>query len=1115
MVSLDPAGLAAWLGGYNHALSGLGDFSLLVRFLTLNHSSSARDASRQGSSIASSQQQPTPAVSIGPVGRVERKHRLQKLRKCVDLLGRQVVRHTLAPVALRMVCPASARFDAPGDDADWVDITPGQVWGGQDQWAWFAATFDVPQDWKHAGRAIRLQVNVEAHYLVEQTYVTHPAGPEGLVFVDGQPTGAIDQQHQQMVIDVTPGKRVEVRAVFYAGRCACAHTLRGIRLAQIDQPTHDLWQDLRVDMDVIAQLPEEDPQRSALVAMVEAVIVKLNLTELPELTVPHELNRDPQRALLDASLAAAKKLHDEKSQALAEHPHAPAVRCVGHAHIDLGWLWDTSHTRHKAARTFATQVRLLNQYEDWVFNQSSPQVYDWLRQDAPAVYTAVREQIAAGRWEATGAMWVEADTNIPSGESLVRQLVHGLRYFRDELGVASDLLWLPDVFGYSAALPQLLVLAGVPSMVTSKISWNQYNRFPHDTFHWRGLDGSGVVTHFITTPNENAWLTYNAMMTVEELQQNHRMYLQKETGIEPLLSFGYGDGGGGPTEEMLDTALRMQRPLGGSAVPRAKLGHAADLMRDIAQRKNDLPTWRGELYLELHRGTYTSQAHLKRSNRQCEVALHDAEWLTTLATPMGVALDQAAHDKAWRELLLSQFHDIVTGSSVAEVYVEARRSHEQILAHARDQAQQAMLALAQAIDTTGIARPVVLFNTLPFDRQELLQLPDGSWRDDLTIPAGGWLVVDTEKSAKNPGKTDVFEVDGPHIHTPFWTLTLDDSGQITTLTCQRTGRAYMAAGQRGNHWQVFEDRTLRHDAWDIDFDFAMRPLAGPTLVERAVIEHTAHRLVIQQRWELPVPEGDRRKSVIQQRMIFYAKQARIDLVHDIDWHDHHKLLKLAFEVDIHAADAVHEIQFGHLRRPTHRNTSWDRAQFETCAHRFVALQEHGAGVALLNDCKYGHDVLDRTIRLTCIKAAQAPDPQADLGKHHFTCALLPYAGTFQEAGVIQAAAALNVPVRMVQTDAHAGKLPAARTTISSTNPAMIVDTLKPADDGDGRILRVYEAFGSHATGRLALDPPSSRVQVCDLLEQPAHDDAQHIAALEDGCIALSLRPFQVVTLRVK
>ena len=522
--------------------------------------------------------------------------------------------------------------------------------------------------------------------------------------------------------------------------------------------------------------------------------------------------------------------------------------------------------------------------------------------------------------------------------------------------------------------------------------------------------------------------------------------------------------------------------------------------------------WDGELYLEYHRATYTTQAWLKRANRTNEIRLHNLEWLATLAADDGHELDKNALDAMWQDLLLIQFHDILPGSSVNEVYeTEVRPMMQRLADQADAMIDEAAGRLTKQIDTSAPTKPLVAFNTLSWDRSDPIQLPDGTWRDDVTIPAGGWTVIDAAVPAADATAELTVSNDGRAMVNRWWALRLDEQGRIIELFDRAADRQVLPEGAAANEWHVFEDRPLAHEAWDIDLYYQDYPLPAPALSSIRVVEQGPARAAVELTWQMP-QVGSGPRSIITQTLAMYANCPRIDFETRANWHDHHKTLKVAFPVDVRTTEATFEIQFGHLQRPTHRNTSWDVGRFEVCAHRFVDLSEHGYGASLINDCKYGYDVLDGVMRMTCIRRPTAPDAHADEGEHVFNYALLPHAGTFQQAGTVQAAAEFNNRPIVRDADRSAGSLPAEFAFVRCDNDAVVIDTMKPAEDGRGVILRLYESHGSHAPAALTFAHAPGSVQCVDLLEEPT--DAHCHLLHQSERVGLCLRPFQVVSLRL-
>ena len=780
-----------------------------------------------------------------------------------------------------------------------------------------------------------------------------------------------------------------------------------------------------------------------------------------------------------------------------EGPLAARVSAVGHAHIDTAWLWPLRETIRKCARTFATALALMEDFPEYRFVCSAAQHLVWMEEGYPELFARITERVRTGQFVPVGGMWVEADCNLASGEALVRQIVLGQRYFADRFGIECRELWLPDAFGYSAALPQIMAAAGIDWFVSQKLSWNETNRFPHHTFWWEGIDGTRVRAHF--PPAD----TYNGDMSMRQVFRSAR----EARSIYP---FGHGDGGGGPTREMLETARRAGDLDG---VPALALEPPSAFFAAVEADPAPLPVWVGDLYLEKHRGTFTSQAGIKRGNRKGEAALQAAElWAAAAGTAPEVAGEL---DAAWRLLLTNQFHDILPGSSIRWVAEEAEAQLADVERRAAVVAGAALDILAASVDTGDLAEPVVVFNPTPFRRREAVELAGGPRLVD--VPPLGWTTIDAAPATTaGPSSPAPVEVGNGWMGNGHLRLEWDADGRLTRVFDLDHDRDVLARGAFGNLFQLHDDQPLDYDAWDVDRSYLDRTtdLAGDALtgpVEIAILPGG------------PVEAGGVRGAVrfrrsfgastIDQTMVLTAGSRRIDFVTGVDWHEDHKFLKVAFPVAVHAAAARFEIQFGHLARPTHANTPYEQARFEVCAQRWADLSEAGYGVALLNDCKYGYDVLGHTLRLSLLRAPTAPDPLCDRGRHRFTYALLPHGGDLTP--VIAAGYALGGPLdaRAVRAAGPAGRAtgarPAEHSLATVSDAGFVVETVKAADDGRGIILRGYEALGGRRRVRLRPGGSCTRAVRTDVLER----DGEAVNVDGDG-IDLWVRPFELVTLRL-
>ena len=753
----------------------------------------------------------------------------------------------------------------------------------------------------------------------------------------------------------------------------------------------------------------------------------------------------------------------EKAEvALAPVDVAPhVITAVGHAHIDTAWEWPLREGKRKAARSWSTQLELMDADSDYVFACSQPAQYAWIKESYPDLFARIKEKVGPGQWEPVGAMWVEADCNLPSGEALVRQLLHGKRFFMDEFGVETRILWLPDVFGYPGNLPQLIKESGCEYFLTQKLSWNDTNPPEHHTFWWEGIDGTRVFTHF--PPSD----TYNGDFTREELEGSVRNYKDAGRSDRSLYLFGYGDGGGGATAEMLDAA----RSLG------VEIGSATAFFDLASAEAHDLVTVSGELYFELHRGTYTTQSRTKRLNRLAQSTLREAEMWSVAAD------DYPAEElhALWKTLLLNQFHDILPGSSIDWVYEEAERD----LSYVSYAGARAAARAIKKVARDGYRAAV--FNVNSHRRREVIDF--GQRLRLVDAPACGWA-VQSEQSLPDEQRVRVSE---RGLENRLLRVRWDEHGLLVSIWDKQAEREVLHGP--GNLLQLHDDNPRRWDAWDLDPDYVNSKTDLVELAEQSIEEPGGLRGAVRFTRQFG-------RSRITQRMVLDAFSRVLRFECEVDWHETHKLLKVAFPVTVSAPEARYEIQFGHVARPTHTDTSKARAMFEVCAQRWADLGDGTYGVALLNDSKHGYDIRGSVMRLSLLRSPTHPDPTADQGSHRFTYALLPHTGDFRTAGVIEAAEDLNAPLRAVFTDLPDGE---SESLVSVDTPQVIVEAIKRAEDSDATIVRLYEAWGRPCRARVATTLVARRVTLCDLLERERRETG----------LEIDFHPFQVVTLKLE
>ncbi|MFJ9024308.1 alpha-mannosidase [Streptomyces sp. NPDC102259] len=969
---------------------------------------------------------------------------------------------------------AAAVYEPFAMDTPW-----GPPWGT----TWFRMRGQVPAEW--AGK------RVEA--VIDLGFVGDWPGnqAEALVHLtDGTPLKAVNPLNQYVPIGnpATGGETIDylveaasnpdILANDFAGPTLLGdvltagdrplYTFRRADIAVLDEEVWHLDLDLQVLRELMVHLGEHEPRRHEIM---------------------HALDRAMDALDLDDVSGSAAAVREVLAPVLASPAHASAhtISGVGHAHIDSAWLWPIRETKRKTSRTFSNVTSLAEEYDDFIFACSQAQQYEWVRDNYPQVWARIQESVKKGQWAPVGGMWVESDGNLPGGEAIARQLVHGKRFFIEHFGIETKGVWLPDSFGYNAAYPQLAKLAGNDWFLTQKISWNQTNKFPHHTFWWEGIDGTRIFTHFPPVD------TYNARFSGEEMDRAVRNYSEKGGGTRSLAPFGWGDGGGGPTREIMERARRLA-DLEGS--PKVVVEHPDAFFAKARAEYPDAPVWVGELYLELHRATYTTQARTKQGNRRSEHKLREAElWATTAALHApGYAYPYAKLDRLWKTVLLHQFHDILPGSSIAWVHREAEAEYARVADELEALTAEAVAALSGG-RRSGSLR---VFNTSPYGRAEVVRTPEGA-PAYVEVPASGSAPL---TGAEPPRPVTV---SGRVLDNGLVRVQVAEDGTLSSVYDLRADREVLA--DQGNLLRLHTDLPNYWDAWDIDKHYQNRytDLLEPDAV--TIVEEDPLVGAIR------VTRSFGKGSTITQTITLRAGSPRVDFETDIDWHEAEKILKAAFPVDIRAPHSSAEIQFGHIQRPTHTNTSWEAARFEVSGHRWVHIGEPGYGVAVINDSTYGHDVsrtvredggTTTTVRLSLVRAPRIPDPEADQGRHRFTYALLP--GASIEDAVAEGYS-LNLPLRVAD---------AADTTpepvVSVDGEGVTVEAVKLADDESGDVVvRLYESRGGRSTGTLRTGFPLAGAQVTDLLERPL----EPAVVGEDGTVGVVLRPFQILTLRLE
>jgi alpha-mannosidase len=823
-----------------------------------------------------------------------------------------------------------------------------------------------------------------------------------------------------------------------------------------------LYYDFEVLFDLLNNLPEH-------CARLHSILHSLNSASL----VLNEFSEDEaRRARAILSVELNKKGGDPSL----------TISAIGHAHIDLAWLWPIRETRRKAARTFSTALKMLDKYPDYMFGASQPQLYAWIQEDHPTLFEKIRSKVKEGRWEAQGAMWVEADTNLTGGEALVRQILYGKRYFKKEFNQDMRTLWLPDVFGYSGAMPQLLKKSGVDYFMTIKLSWSIYNKFPHHSFVWSGIDGSEVLAHM---PPEG---TYNSAASPTSIHKAEVEYLDKGIATDCLMLFGIGDGGGGPGEEHLE---RLEREHNLEGLLPVKQEPSIEFFDRLSLKRSHLKKWQGELYLEKHQGTYTSQAKSKRYNRKLEILLRELEFVSVMGQlEKALPYPEEKIELLWKEVLLYQFHDILPGSSIHRVYEESLSRYAGMEEEIKDMLQDAYIKLGQSA-------PFII-NTLSWKRKEWMWLED-RWIKVEAEPMGYTVLkLDTCQNSKN-------EIQSPKatetsLENDILLVIFNQDGSIKSIYDKEMKREILDTEHPGNKLTIYHDTG---DAWDFSIQYNQRPsLACKLISSRPSLDGPKAEVV--QIYSYGA-------SQLEQKIIMMEGSRRLDFVTKVDWHECGKMLRTSFPLQVKSMEATCDIQFGSVKRPTHSNTGFDMARHEICAHKWVDLSEADYGVALLNDSKYGYNVNDSILDINLLRSPKFPDEEAEQGIHEFTYSLYPHEGNVVTGGVVRAAYELNMPLKIHTRIENSGDFNGADLSFVRTDSDhIVVEAIKKAEDSSHIIIRLYECHGTSTAAIISLGQPPKKVMLADLMEQDMIP-----LELSGSEVKLLFKPFEIHTLKIQ
>ncbi|MDR0601697.1 MAG: glycosyl hydrolase-related protein [Treponema sp.] len=1037
----------------------------------------------------------------------------------------------LKPLRYREISPlvfeyfeTDKTFRAPPERAEWKKIKCPFPYGTPWHCGWFRADFTGPKPAGKSGGGLFLRVVPNA---------------DSLVFIDGKPAGAFNSFHHKIAVPADGRKHVLHLEAYeghpypgmhpFQGRTIMLtlgrqisdypNTFEGGSLLERREAVYSLYYDVKCLFELALSLDNNSLRKArVLQGLYDALM-----------TIPFDA--DGGESLERLAGAAAKKI--APLLAAKNGTTAPKVHLIGHAHIDHAWLWHIGETERKAARTYMNMAALAREYPEFVFIQSQPCQLEIIKNEYPAIFTAVKEAFKKGNWEPNGGMWVEADCNVTGGESLVRQFLVGKAANREMLGsekgfVEADTLWLPDVFGYAAALPQILAGCRIKYFVTSKINWNDTTRFPYDTFIWRGIDGTGVKTHYISSWSQG----YNGRVTPDSLKEIWNQIQHKEIQAAVVKSIGEGDGGGGTARGDLEEARRLVNLEG---APRSGWKKVSAALDNIFKKGGPWPEWRGELYLELHRGTYTTQAKTKMYNRRLEFALRNAEFLAAAAVlERGLPYPHEQLLKNWKQLLTSQFHDIIPGSSIHRVYAEAEAAYK---AMETELSQLAGTLRRKLLAGSG---EITVFNDLSWERRDPVRMPaaglskitalkssvipaastlrgsggsaglralaaqgiypiqrykDLDGRETAVfipfLPSMGWAHFQAAESAgTGSGGGNIvspFEYSGKTLRTPFYRVGFDGAGRISALRDIRGKRELVAGGGVFNGFISARDVPVLWEAWDVDSDWIKYIEEETRLVSTEVAADGPVCFILRRQYKIA------EASLLTQDTVFYTLEKRIDFITKVDWRERRRLLKVSFDTAIDTTRIRCEVQYGHLLRNTHRNLPHDRAKFEICAHKWVSLEETGGGIALLNDSKYGHDAEGGRIRLTLLRSPTAPDEDADREEQRFTYSILPFTGSFGESRVVRAGYELNAGAVVERAPAapepqgKSAKGEAKDYSFFSIDAAgIIAESVKAPESEKGKakncVIRLYESLGGKERAILRFSRNLASVYVTDMLE---------------------------------
>ncbi|XP_060596944.1 alpha-mannosidase 2C1-like isoform X1 [Ruditapes philippinarum] len=986
-------------------------------------------------------------------------------------------------------------------------VKVGQSFGPTWATHWFHISVTVPRDW--TGEEVRLRWD---------------SSSEALVWVDGEPRQGLCKEYERFDFPLTEKLTEDHLSFTVYVEMACngmfgagtdtmisppnlekQFTLSTCEVAVYNRQAFNLYREVEFLHDIAKHLPEGSERGYQALYTVNEMLNACDVNDTDSYSRCHEI----------ANRFLRQKNGDSQHKMYA----------MGHAHIDTAWLWPYSETIRKCARSWSCTIRLMEKYPDFTFTCSQAQQYEWVKERYPSLYADIKKYVAEGRFIPVGGTWVEMDGLLPSGESFIRQFLYGQQFFKKEFGITCKEFWLPDTFGYSGQLPQIMRHCGITRFLTQKMSWNLVNKFPHHTFWWEGIDCSRVLAHF--PPGD----CYTMRGKVEEVLRTTKNFKDKGRSDKTAFLFGFGDGGNGPSEEMVERLTRMKDVDG---LPKVKMSTPDQLFSDIeAEDGGKLCRWAGELYLELHNGTYTTHAKVKKMNRKCEFLLHDAEFMSCIAMVMQCKEDLYPSDellRLWKLLLLNQFHDVLPGSSIGMVYDDAHRYYNDIMQSGNSLCTQASHHAISKSGTKadGMQNCHVIWNNQSWDRTEVIAVKkadspgkqqskkrkvedvsqvdsDGNNLYCVTVPSYGYSVLKND--------TGVSPVEVKHVEDGLILMKnecveayIDKTGRVTKMFLHGSARNAVSDEFPANQFIIHDDIPLYWDAWDImDYHLETRKPVETVMSASRIVEKGPLRAAV--KVQLKISE----RSHIEQLIILDAQSPYLKFSTKVVWNESRKLLKVEFPTSVHTREATYDIQCGHIKRPNHQNTSWDTARFEVCGHKWSDLSEYDFGVAVLNDCKYGHSAVDNILRMSLLRSPKSPDNMADIETHEFNYALMPHHGTFQAADVIKHAYCFNnsLHVQHQQIDMTA---PNSHSYFKLDNKQVVLENVKKSEEDRALVIRLYESYGGGCSATLSTTIPLQKVTVVNGLEDEQSNNCD--LNVEEGKIYFRLKPFQILSLKL-